>query len=71
MLSQRADNDMYLSLGFFQSIRFARISDGCRLRNNGNSWHNVRAQPGAFGGTETAALPTLRAERRFIAAFQT
>jgi hypothetical protein len=28
------------------------------------SWHKVRAQPGAYEGTETAALPTL------IVAFQ-
>ncbi len=34
-------------------------------------WHKVRVQLGAFEGTKTAALPTLRAERRFSGAFQT
>jgi hypothetical protein len=35
------------------------------------SWHNVRAQLGAFEGTETASLPTLDNECRFTVAFQT
>ena len=34
-------------------------------------WHNPDLQPGAFEGTETAALPTLRAECRLTATFQT
>ncbi len=34
-------------------------------------WHKACVQPGAFEGTETAALPTLKAECRFIAALQT
>ncbi len=34
-------------------------------------WHNVRAQVGAFEGTETASLPTLGIEGRFSAALQT
>jgi hypothetical protein len=33
-------------------------------------WHNVRAQPGALEGTETAALPTFGAECRFTIAFK-
>jgi len=37
----------------------------------GNSWHNVRAQPGAYEGTKTAALPTLGIEGQFSAALQT
>ena len=32
-------------------------------------WHNARAQLGAFEGTQTTALPTLRAECRFITGF--
>jgi hypothetical protein len=28
-------------------------------------WHNVRAQPGAYEGTKTAALPTLGIKGRF------
>jgi hypothetical protein len=35
------------------------------------SWHEACVRPGAFKGTETAALPTLAAERRVIDAFQT
>jgi hypothetical protein len=32
---------------------------------NVTSWHNVRAQLGAFEGTKTAALPTLGIKGRF------
>jgi hypothetical protein len=35
------------------------------------NWHEACVRPGAFKGTETAALPTLAAERRVIDAFQT
>ena len=40
-------------------------------RRNFGSWHKVRAQPGAFEGTETAALLTLGVEGPFIGALQT
>ena len=39
--------------------------------SGGTSWHNVRAKPGAYEGTKTAALPTFGAEGQFSAAFQT
>jgi hypothetical protein len=32
---------------------------------NVSSWHNVRAQPGAFEGTKAAALPTLGINGQF------
>jgi hypothetical protein len=35
------------------------------------SWHNVRAQPGAYEGTQPGGLPTLGVEGQFSAALQT
>jgi hypothetical protein len=39
--------------------------------SNVGCWHKVRAQPGAYEGTKTAALPTLGVEGQFSAALQT
>jgi hypothetical protein len=33
--------------------------------SNVGAWHKVRAQPGAYEGTKTAALPTLGIKGRF------
>ena len=38
---------------------------------NDRIWHKVRAHPGAYEGTKTAAMPTLGVEGQFSAALQT
>jgi hypothetical protein len=35
------------------------------MNTDGSLWHKVRAQPGAYEGTKTAALPTLGIKVRF------
>ncbi len=68
-----ADTDPNLTgMGMTQPFVGAATHQTLSLPNtNVSVWHKAYVQPGAFEGTETAALPKFGAECRFTVAFQT